>query len=141
MATGEIIQKEEILVEPETGEKPVIKVEPPQHVYETNKTIVWNKRILWYIWFVIELLLLLRFIIKLFGANTWSAFHILITILTFPFVILFTGLFTSTFWGKTNEIEWSTLFAMLVYILLALAASRFFKIKKPIDPTEAQAKS
>lgn len=35
------------------------------------------------------------------------------------------------------EIEWSTLFAMFVYALIALIVVRFFKLRKPIDPKEA----
>jgi hypothetical protein len=110
---------------------PVIKVEPPQQVYEEKKKIVLEKRIIWYICLVIEALLLVLFLLQLFDANV-SIFTVLINILTFPFVFLFKGLFETE--------EFPTLFAMFVYAVLALVVSRFFRLKKPIDPKEADKK-
>lgn len=142
MISSQTIQPEQITIEPETGERPVIKVEPPQIEYEKKKNIVKNKRIIWYIWMVLEASLLIRFILKLFGANPESIFSILITIVTFPFTIIFMGLFPSSTSITGNlVIEWSTLFAMLVYALIAFLISQFYRIKKPIDPKEAEDKA
>jgi len=109
----------------------VIKVEAPQKVYEERKKIVLEKRIIWYIWLVIEALLLMLLLLQLFDAN-FNIFVVLVSILTFPFVFLFQGLF--------QTVEFSTLFAMLFYGVLALVISRFFRLKKPIDPKEAEKK-
>lgn len=141
MAINELVPKEKTVIVPETGEKPIIKVEPPQEVYETNRMIVKDRRIIWYIWLVLEILLFLRFVLHLFGANPWNMFTVLIEFLTFPFILPFMGVFSSTVFGRgDNQIEWSALFAMFVYLLVAFIASRFFKLKKPVDPLEAQQK-
>lgn len=136
-----MVPKEKIIVEPETGERPVIKVEPPQETYKTNKTILKNRKIIWYIWMVAEITLFLRFIVHLFGANPWNFFTVFIEFITFPFMLPFMEIFDSTEFGRgDNQIEWSVILAMFVYLLLAYILSRFFKLKKPVDPAEAQAK-
>lgn len=140
MAINDMEPKEKTVVVPETGEKPVIKVEAPQEVYETNRMIVKDKRVIWYVWLVVEILLFLRFILHFFGANPWNFFTVAIEFLTFPFMLPFMNTFSSTEFGGNNQIEWSVLFAMFVYLLIAIIASRFFKLKKPVDPLEARQK-
>lgn len=141
MILGDVVPKEPTVVEPATGEKPVIKVDPPQQDYEKKKTIVRGKQILWYSWMIIEVLLLFRFLLKLFGANPLSGFSILIDMLSLPFRFLFDQLFPSAISPVGNIIvEWSTLFAMLVYALIALIISRLFRLRKPIDPQEVESK-
>ncbi|QQG44482.1 MAG: hypothetical protein HYW86_01020 [Candidatus Roizmanbacteria bacterium] len=140
MAVAPIVSKKKTVVESKTGES-TIKVEPPQETYETEKMIVKDRRIIWYIWLVIEIILLLRFLTKLFGPNPSNGFNILITILSAPFTFLFNDLFPLSLLDGRKVIEWSTLFAMVVYLFLAIIFSRFFKLKKPIDPLEAEKKS
>ncbi len=141
MTIGTLVEKEKTIIEPETGERPVIKVEPPQAVYETKKTIIRGKQILWYIWLVIEMILLIRFLLKLFGANPANFFSILIDIISAPFIIIFNTLFTPIIAPIGSiVIEWSTLFAMFVYVIVALLVSRLFRLGKPIDPKEAEEK-
>ena len=139
MAIPEIVPKEPTVVEPETGEKPVIKVKSPQETFETKKHIIRGKQLLWYCVMVIELLLFLRFLLMLFGANHSNLFALLVNTLSYPFRFIFNGLFNPAIplIGRI-VIEWSTLFAMLVYLLIALVATRFFKLGKPIDPEEAE---
>lgn len=135
-----MVQKEKTVVVPETGERSIIKVEPPQDVYETNRMIVRDRRVIWYVWLVVEILLFLRLTLHFFGANPWNFFTVLIEFLTFPFVIIFAGVFKSTEFGEDNYIEWSVMLAMFVYLLFAFIASRFFKLKRPVNPLEAQQK-
>jgi hypothetical protein len=138
MAIGEILPKEPTIVEPETGEKPVIKVEPPQESFEAKKHIIRSKQIFWYSWMVIELLLFLRFLLMLFGANHKSLFAVIVDTLSWPLRFIFSGLFPSAVSPVGSIIiEWSTLFAMLTYMLIVFVATRFFKLGKPIDPEEA----
>src|SRR5579885_2451689 len=115
MADIPIVPKEPTVVEPKTGDKPVIKIEPPQKIYETEKKIVREKQIIWYVWLIIEVILFCRFLLKLFGANPTSLFSIIITILSTPF-------------------------AMLIYTLIAWVMTVFFRLKKPIYPQEAERK-
>ncbi len=141
MAISEPIPKEPTIIEPQTGEKPVIKVEPPQVDYEKKKKIIRKKIIIWYALLLIETLLIIRFLLRLLGANPDSLFSILIMVLSAPLVILFNGLFPPSVSLIGNiVIEWSTLFAMLVYGMLAFVGAWYFRIRKPIDPREAERK-
>lgn len=142
MADVEQYIPEQVKIEPAEGGQPVIKVEPPQQEFEKKKKIVFNKRIIWYAWLVLESLLAIRFVIKLFGANPLSIFSIVINIITFPLSFLFINLFPSTFsLNREFEVEWSTLFAMFFYFIVAILISYFYRIKKPINPQEAEDKS
>jgi len=134
-----IIHEQPAVVEPRTGGRSVIKVEPPQQVYEEKKAILRYRQIIWYVLGIIELLLLIRFLLKLFGANPTSLFAILTYTISTPFTIIFIDLFPSTVSGAII-IEWSTLFAMLIYLIIAWEAIRLYKFKKPIDPEEAEIK-
>lgn len=141
MAIQPVTQKEKTIIEPNTGEKPVIKIEPPQQIYEQEKKIIRKKQLIWYIWLVLQVILTFRFLLKLFGANPSSLFSIIITILSTPFTIIFSGLFQPTNLPNTNvAIEWSTLFAMLVFGIIAWLVTYFFRLKKPLDPEEADKK-
>lgn len=142
MADVEQYIPEQIKVEPAEGGQSVIKVEPPQQEYEKKKKIVLNKRIIWYIWLVLEVMLMIRFLLKISGANPSSFFSIAINILTFPLTVLFIGIFPSSFsMDRRLEIEWSTLFAMFFYTIVVFLISWFYRIKKPINPQEAEDKS
>lgn len=142
MTLEEAVPKEQTTIEPDTGEKPVLKVEPPQQEYEEKRTIVKKRHILWYVWTVVEALLLIRFLIRLLGANPLNLFSTLVDILSVPFVFLFAGLFTPSFSADGDmKIEWSTLFAIFVYAVIAFLVSRFYIINKPISPKEAEKKA
>lgn len=142
MPLDEVVPKEPVITETETGEKPVIKVEPPQQEYEEKKKIVKSRQIVWYVLSVVESLLAIRFLLKLFGAEPLSLFSVLITIISTPLTFIFSGLFPSTTSITGNAvIEWSTLFAMLFYAIVAFLAAMFFRLKKPIGPKEAESKS
>jgi YggT family protein len=141
MAIGSFTPKENTIVEPETGEKPVVKVEPPQQDYEKKKEIIKSKQLIWYLWLTLELILLVRFLVKLFGANPDSFFNFLIEVITFPFVAIFIGLFEPIVSPSGRiVVEWSTLFAMFFYFLAIWVITRFIKLKKPIGPQEAEQK-
>ena len=64
----------------------------------------------------IEILLGLRFLLSLFGANPGAIFFDLVYNLSMPFVFLFEGLFRNPSYG-TMVFELTTLFAMLFYLL------------------------
>ena len=142
MAIAELKPKSPTIVEPERGQKSVIKVHPPQEDYEEKKTIILNRIIIWFVLIIIEFLLALRFTIKLFGANPDSLFSITIMFLSSPLMFFFRELFDPYISPSGNVIiEWSALFAMIVYAIAALIGSLFFRIRKPIDPKEAENKA
>src|SRR5258706_6376712 len=139
MSIGPIAPEQETIIQPRTGEKPVVREEPPKQVYETKRSILRSRQIIWYVLGVVEFLLLFRFLLKLFGANPLSGFMVLVDVLSTPLTIFFSGLFPSSIAGNI-VVEWSTLFAMLVYFILAWGISKLFRFKKPVDPQEVEVK-
>ncbi len=77
------------------------------------------RNIVSFIFGVLEVLLGLRFLLSIFGANRGNAFADFIYTTSGPFVAPFRGLFnTHTDFG-TARFEYEVLVAMLVYVLLA----------------------
>lgn len=67
---------------------------------------------------LLQLLLALRFILRLFGAGTGATFTRLVYGLSAPFTAPFAGIFPTTS-AQGLTVEWSTLVAMIAYALLA----------------------
>ena len=96
-------------------------------------------QIVWYILGVIEALLAIRFILKLLGANTGATFTSLIYNITYPFATPFLGVFGITrVVGST--MEWTTLLAMIVYWLVAVAIIKLFLMGRSVSTPEAAVK-
>lgn len=75
-------------------------------------------RIIWWILGVVEVLLGLRFVLELLGANARAPFVQLVYAISDVLMIPFTAVFrTSRVAGAT--FDWSTLLAMVVYALIA----------------------
>ncbi|MDQ3018831.1 MAG: YggT family protein [bacterium] len=83
--------------------------------------------VVYYVLNVIEALLLIRFILKLLGANNASGFTSGIYAITEPFVLPFRGIFpTPTASGSV--LEWSTIIAMIIYALIAYGVVQLLRI-------------
>ena len=87
-----------------------------------------------YIVGIIETLLAIRFVLKLFGANSASGFvhfiYSVTNILTMPFDRIF-GV-TTAVTGETRSVfEPSILVAMVVYALIGYGISRLFTLNEP----------
>lgn len=80
-----------------------------------------------YILGVVEIVLGLRFLFKLFGANPEAGFASFIYTVTDPLMAPFRGLFRSTS-EQGAVFEWSVLIAMAVYALVAWAIIRLIEI-------------
>lgn len=109
------------------------------HSY-TNRTVkpmYYGAAVVWYILGVVDVLLGLRFLLRLFGANPAAGFTDFIYKATAPLVEPFINVIRS---GRieTGIVEWSTLLAMLVYWLLAWAVVRLFFIARPVSEGEAE---
>lgn len=103
------------------------------------KPLYRGSQIIWYILGVIELLLALRFFLKLLGANPLAGFSVFIYSLTGviggPFYLVF----------KQSQVqgsifEWSTLLAMFVYLGVAWLIVKALVMSKPITTEEASQK-
>ncbi len=80
-------------------------------------------RVVYFVFGVIEGLIAIRFVLRLLGANSNSQFAALIYNLTFPLLAPFRGLFSEPSFG-TAVIEWRSLVAIVVYMLLSYALVR-----------------
>lgn len=96
-------------------------------------------QVVWYILGILEALLAFRFVLRLLGANPAAGFTNFIYSVTYPFLAPFIAVFHTTRVAG-SAFDWSTLLAMVVYWLLALAIIRLFLISKPVSRTEAAVK-
>lgn len=119
---------------------PPIKIEHPQKVYETKKTIFRTYQIIWYVLSLIEILLTFRVILKILGANIGTAFVSLLYIITDPLALPFSGIFRVTYITTGAYFEWSTLVGMVVYLLIAYGLVHLMQLMKPTNPQEVNEK-
>lgn len=116
---------------------PLIKTDHPQKVFETKKTILRSFQIIWYILGLIEVLLAFRIFFKVIGANSTSGFTKLIYAMSDPFSVPFFSVVSPTISGA-SIIEWSTIIAMLVYVIFAYGLISLFQLVKPLTPKEVE---
>lgn len=103
------------------------------------KPLYRGTQIVWYILAILEILLALRFLLKLLGANAGAGFTQFIYGITW----LFAGPFIFVFRAsqvQTNIFEWSTLLAMAVYFLVAWMIVKAAIMAKPVSTEEADQK-
>lgn len=105
----------------------------------TTRPLYRGTQIVWYIVGILEALLAFRFILKLLGANPNAGFTDFIYSVTYPFAAPFLSVFNIT-QVEGNVFEWTTLLAMLVYWLIALAIVKLFVMSKPVSTPEAAVK-
>ena len=108
-------------------------------VAPSTKPIYRGTQIVWYILGIIEALLAFRFILKLLGANPAAGFTKFIYGITYPFAEPFLAVFRRT-QVEGSVFEWSTILAMIVYWLLAIAIIRLFLMGKSVSTPEAAVK-
>lgn len=77
---------------------------------------------------ILEVLLALRIILSLLGANRSNGFAQFIYSITYPFVAPFFGLFGSTFSYGVARLEVETIVAMIVYGLVAWVVIRLLGV-------------
>ncbi|MBO0780273.1 MAG: YggT family protein [Ktedonobacteraceae bacterium] len=79
----------------------------------------WIATVVYFVLGVLEVIMLLRFVFRLLGANQGSDFVVFLYNLSHVFVYPFNGIFNDQTIGKVSVFEVSTLIAMLVYALVA----------------------
>lgn len=102
----------------------------------TTKPIYRITQIVWYLLYYVEVILVLRFALKLLGANPAAGFS--------SFIYSITGFLVAPFltvFGITQVLgsvfEWTTLLAMLVYWIAAYAIVKLLLIGKTVSTPEA----
>ncbi len=135
--------KEEVIDSPNSStvkrtqivHEPLVEATHPQASYETKKTIFRSWQIIWYILAVIEVILGFRVTFKAIGANPFSGFVNLIYSISDVLVLPFTGIIRSTVSGN-SVIEWSTIFAAVIYALIAWGIVSLIHMARPVTPEE-----
>ena len=105
----------------------------------STKPLYRGTQIVWYILGILETILVLRFLLKLFGANPLAGFTSFIYGITRPFVVPFLSVFKISVVAG-SIFEWTTILAMIVYWIIAWAIIRLFLIGKTVSTPEAAAK-
>lgn len=109
------------------------------YVAPSTKPLYRGTQVVWYILGIIEVLLVFRFFLRLFGANPAAGFTDLVYTLSYPFAAPFQAVFSATR-VSGSVFEWTTILAMFVYWLVALGIIRLFVMSKSVSTPEAAAK-
>lgn len=105
----------------------------------STKPLYRGTQIIWYIAGLLEALLAFRFVLKLLGANSSAGFTSFIYGITQPFAAPFLNVFRITR-VEGSVLEWTTLLAMIVYWLIAMAIARLLVMGKTVSTPEAATK-
>lgn len=89
-----------------------------------NSSVARIVNIIYFLFGALELLLLMRVILHLIGANAENGFASLIDGLSAPFVALFASLLQNPVLGGASVLEITTLIAMLVWAIVAWLVGR-----------------
>lgn len=114
---------------------PEIKEEAPQKVFDKKKRIFRLNQVIWYILGVVEILLAFRIVLKALGANQGSGFTSFIYSLTGPLALPFRGILGESINGN-SVIEWSSVFAAVVYLVIASGFIYFLDLVNPVTQEE-----
>jgi hypothetical protein len=101
-----------------------------------TKPLYRGTQIVWYLTGLIEALLAFRFILKLLGANPTAGFSSFIYGVSYPFAAPFLNVFRIT-QVAGSVFEWTTVLAMLVYLLIAWAIIKLLLMSKSVSTAEA----
>lgn len=105
-------------------------------INESSRPLYRGAQIVWYILFLVQGLLAIRFVMKLLQANPDAIFTSFIYTVSDVFVYPFVAVFQNAA-VASSVFEWTTLLAMLVYWLLAIAIIKLFVMGKPVSTAEA----
>lgn len=114
---------------------PLIKEEAPQRVFDKKKKIFRINQIIWYVLGFVEILLAFRVVLKALGANPNIGFTSFIYSITSPFALPFRGIIGESIDGG-SLIEWSSVFAMVVYLVIAGGLVYLLDIVNPVSKEE-----
>ncbi len=105
----------------------------------TSKPLFRGTQIVWYVLALMETFLVFRFVLKLLAANAAAGFTNFVYVATYIFVAPFNSVFQIT-QVDGSIFEWTTLLAMLVYMLVAWAIVKLLVMSKTVSTPEAAAK-
>jgi hypothetical protein len=117
---------------------PEVKVEAPQKVFDKKKRIFRINQIIWYVLGVVEIVLAFRIVLKAIAADQSSGFTSLIYSLTGPLALPFRGIVGESVSGS-SLIEWSSVFALVVYLVIAGGLVYLLDLINPVSQEEVEA--
>lgn len=106
---------------------------------ESNRPLYRISQAVWYILLVVEGFLAMRFALKLLQANPDAFFTSFIYMVSDVLVLPFVAVIQNTN-VETSVFEWTTLLAMLVYWLIAVAIIKLIVMGRPVSKAEADRK-
>ncbi|MGB4762281.1 MAG: hypothetical protein WBP12_02890 [Candidatus Saccharimonas sp.] len=92
--------------------------------------IVLAQRVLWFIVGVINVIITLRFVLLLLGANREAGFTDFVYSVSAPFVAPFVGIFGEPTYGRV-VFEVSSILAIIIYTLVAWGIVKLLTIARP----------
>ncbi|HEX8034950.1 MAG TPA: YggT family protein [Ktedonobacterales bacterium] len=101
-------------------EQPTVDPTPASRVYR-------REQIVYFIFGIIEVLIIIRIVLRLLAANPDAAFTSLIYTLTAPFIAPFEGVFPTP-QRNGSVLELSSVLAVIVYALLAYLIARAIEV-------------
>jgi len=101
----------------------------------TTKPLYRGTQIAWYLLGILEVLLAFRFVLKLMAANPSAGFSDVIYTASYPFVMPFLTVFNFT-QVEGSIFEWTTLLAMLVYLLVVWGVIKLFLMDRTVSTPE-----
>ncbi len=105
----------------------------------STKQLYRGTQIVWYVLGLLEAILAFRFVLKLLDANPLAGFTGFIYNISYPFAEPFFNVFKITK-VEGSVFEWTTLLAMVVYWLIAMALAKLFVMGKTVSTPEAAVK-
>jgi ABC-type Na+ efflux pump permease subunit len=105
----------------------------------TTKPLFRGTQVVWYLCALLEVILAFRFFLRFAGANPGAGFTSFIYAISWPFAGPFIAVFRATVVGD-KVFEWTTLLAMVVYLLIAWGIGSLFTMSKTVSTPEAAAK-
>ena len=102
-------------------------VQVPSEATRRVATIARTKQIVYFVFGIINVLLLLRFVFLALGASEASPFVNFIYGLSRPFVLPFQGMFGEPTFGG-SVLEWAALVGIAIYMLIAYGISRVLEL-------------
>jgi len=94
--------------------------------------VVVAQRIVWLIVGIINVIIALRFVFLLLGANRGASFTDFIYSMSAPFVAPFVGIFGEPVYGK-SVFEVSSVLAIVIYLLIGWGIAKLLTIARPQD--------
>ena len=106
-----------------------------RQTYQEKKRVWRSYNAIWFVVGIIVALLAFRFIFELTDANPYNSFVQLIYTLSYPFAGPFESIFGITTVSRST-FDWSSLVAIIVYILIGYALVQLLRIIHPVSHDE-----